>query len=255
MAAAAAPMGSPCWVDLVSTDIPRARAFYEEVFGWTPGEASPEFGGYFMFEKGDAPVAGAAPRMQGDEGPSRWQVYLRSSDLSATTARVGPAAGEVVVPPMAVADLGSMAMVRDATGAYVGVWEPGAFSGFAPGVNEPGSPIWFELHASDFASAVSFYESVFDWHTQSIGDSDEFRYCVALDGANQFAGVFDASAYLSGDVGPHWEIYFAVSDVDESVEAIESLGGTLLMAAQDSPYGRLATVADPTGAVFRVMTR
>ncbi|MDQ6614274.1 MAG: VOC family protein, partial [Actinomycetota bacterium] len=30
-----APIGAPCWVDLMTSDTERSRAFYCELFGWT----------------------------------------------------------------------------------------------------------------------------------------------------------------------------------------------------------------------------
>ena len=55
------PAGAPCWLDLLTSDTTRVREFYCALFGWTAGEASGEFGGYFMFFHDGAPVAGAMP--------------------------------------------------------------------------------------------------------------------------------------------------------------------------------------------------
>ena len=46
-----APTGAPCWVDLMTSDTERSRAFYGELFGWTAEEPNAEFGGYFMFTR------------------------------------------------------------------------------------------------------------------------------------------------------------------------------------------------------------
>jgi predicted enzyme related to lactoylglutathione lyase len=46
-----APLGSPCWADLWTSDVDGSRAFYSEIFGWEAQEADPEFGGYFMFTR------------------------------------------------------------------------------------------------------------------------------------------------------------------------------------------------------------
>ena len=46
---------------------------------------------------------------------------------------------------------------------------------------------------------------------------------------------------------------FAVDSTDDTVAAVEAAGGSVLMAAQDSPYGRFAVVGDPWGAAFSVM--
>jgi predicted enzyme related to lactoylglutathione lyase len=48
-------------------------------------------------------------------------------------------------------------------------------------------------------------------------------------------------------------VYFGVEDTDAALAKIVDLGGSVLTAAQDSPYGRLATAADPTGARFKLV--
>ena len=42
---AGAPLGAPCWVDLWTSDVARARRFYAELFGWEALEPSLEHGG------------------------------------------------------------------------------------------------------------------------------------------------------------------------------------------------------------------
>jgi predicted enzyme related to lactoylglutathione lyase len=48
-------------------------------------------------------------------------------------------------------------------------------------------------------------------------------------------------------------VYFGVEDTDAALVKIVDLGGSVLMAAEDTPYGRLAAVADPTGAQFKLV--
>ena len=43
-------------------------------------------------------------------------------------------------------------------------------------------------------------------------------------------------------------------DADATVERAVSLGATLAMAPEDTPYGRLAVLRDPTGAEFRLQS-
>jgi len=42
-------------------------------------------------------------------------------------------------------------------------------------------------------------------------------------------------------------------DADAAVARVESLGGSVVRAPEDTPYGRLATVADPAGAQFKLV--
>jgi predicted enzyme related to lactoylglutathione lyase len=62
----------------------------------------------------------------------------------------------------------------------------------------------------------------------------------------------DDSPYPGNDP-PHWAVYFQVEDTDAALEKIVELGGTIVRAAEDTPYGRLARAADPTGAEFRIV--
>ena len=48
-------------------------------------------------------------------------------------------------------------------------------------------------------------------------------------------------------------LYFTVACV-AAVAQIVDLGGSVLIPADDSPYGRIAQVADPCGAMFRVVS-
>jgi predicted enzyme related to lactoylglutathione lyase len=154
-----------------------------------------------------------------------------------------------------VADLGTQVVLIDPTGAHLGAWQPGTFEGFSV-LNEHGAPSWFELHTRDHTVAVAFYRSVFRWETTTIGDSDEFRYTVMRDpdGDGELAGIMDASAFLPDGVPAHWSIYWEVDDADATVAKVGALGGSVVQDAQDTPYGRLATVADPAGAQFRLRT-
>ena len=116
-----APVGAPCWVDLFTSDPDRSRVFYRELMGWTPEEPNEQFGGYFNFSKDGNLVAGGM-RNDGEAGvPDHWNVYLAVEDAEATVARATGAGGTVIVPAMAVADLGTMAVVTDTGGAAIGM--------------------------------------------------------------------------------------------------------------------------------------
>jgi predicted enzyme related to lactoylglutathione lyase len=183
--------------------------------------------------------------------PDLWSIYLATDDAEATVARAEAAGGQVMVPAMDVLTLGRMAVVVDVGGAVIGAWQPGDHRGFGY-VAEPGAPAWFELHTREYESSLAFYRDVFGWRTRTESDSPEFRYSTVSVDDEQYAGVMDASACLPEGVPAGWTAYFGVADCDHAVSEVVSLGGEVVMAPEDSPYGRLATVADPTGAVFRL---
>lgn len=245
------PTGAPCWLDLFSSDPARAEQFYGRLFGWTAQHGGPEFGGYVNFELDGVGVAGMMHN-DGSQGvPDSWNLYFSTPDAKATTEAAREAGGQVHLDPMPVGDLGVMGMVGAPDGAAVGLWEPGAFAGY--GVhNEAGAPMWHELHTRDYAGALDFYRTVFGWTTQVVGDTDEFRYSAMAVGDTQYAGVMDASAFYPEGVPPVWLTYIAVEDVDATLKLVEELGGTVRDQPDDTPFGRLAGFADPTGAVIKI---
>jgi predicted enzyme related to lactoylglutathione lyase len=244
-----APVGAPCWVDLMSSDTNRSRDFYTQLLGWTAEAPNAEFGGYFNFQKDGVREAGCMASQPG-EGPSDvWSVYLATDD-AAKTVEVATAKGaQVIAPAMAVGDLGTMAVFLDPTGAAVGVWQPNQFGGFGA-YGEPGTPGWFELSTRDYDKAVDFYREVFGLEVQVVSDTADFRYSTLNIGEEQVAGIMDATSMLPPGAPPHWSVYFAVDDADAALARTTDLGGKVIRPAEDTPYGRLATAQDANGAIF-----
>jgi predicted enzyme related to lactoylglutathione lyase len=247
-----APIGAPCWIDLTTSDTERSRSFYCELFGWAAEEPSPELGGYFNFTKDGIRVAGCMSSQPDAPVRDIWSVYLATDDAGKTVDAAIADGGQVIVPAMDVADLGTMAVVADPGGAAIGIWQPGVHPGFGT-FGEPGTPSWFELHTRDYETAVGFYRNVFRWETHSVSDTPEFRYTTLVDGEDPLAGIMDASGFVPKGVPASWSVYFGVEDADAALARIVELNGSILAAAEDTPYGRLATAADPTGARFKLV--
>jgi uncharacterized protein len=246
-----APIGAPCWVDLMTSDPDGSRAFYGELFGWTAEEPNQEFGGYFNFSKDGILVAGGMNSEPDSPITDVWSVYLATDDARKTVETAAADGAQVIVPAMDVGDLGTMAVLLDPGGASIGLWQPGSHKGFGM-FSEPGTPGWFELFTRDYDAAVAFYRDVFHWDTQTVGDTPEFRYTTLGGGEEALAGIMDAGAFLPEGVPAHWSIYFATADVDASLAKVAELGGSVVAPAEDTPYGRLATAVDPNGAQFKL---
>jgi predicted enzyme related to lactoylglutathione lyase len=57
------------------------------------------------------------------------------------------------------------------------------------------------------------------------------------------------------NVPPHWFTYIAVDDVDAAVAATRAAGGKVMKDVFEVPdTGRIAIIADPTGAALGIMT-
>jgi uncharacterized protein len=246
------PIGEPCWIDLSTTDPDASRSFYGDLFGWTSEDAGEQFGHYINFAKDGRPVAGGM-RNDGSAGmPDAWTVYLATDDTAKVAEAAESGGGQVHMPPMDVMDLGTMALIADPGGAAIGVWKPGTFNGFGM-VAEPGAPAWFELMTRDYDASVAFYRDVFRWNTHTVGDTEEFRYTTCGEGDAMAAGIMDATGFLPEGVPAHWSVYFGTADTDASLARVVELGGAVVDPATDTPYGRLATASDVTGARFKLV--
>ena len=86
-----------------------------------------------------------------------------------------------------------------------------------------------------------------------MSDTQEFRYTRLGEGDGARAGIMDAAAFLPADMPSTWWIYFGVDDTDKALARIVDLGGAIIEAPEDTPYGRLAMAADPGGVRFKLM--
>lgn len=244
------PLGAPVWIELSTSDPDRAKDFYSRLFGWTWQDLGEEFGHYVNFSKDGVLIAGLMRNSQPDN-PDSWLTYLFSADAKATAEAMVAAGGQMFFEPMDVMGLGTMAVGSDATGATVGVWQPGSHRGFAL-VGEAGAPVWHELHTRDYDVAVPFYQEAFGWSTATMSDTDDFRYTVMMDGGQQYAGLMDSAGFLPPGMPSNWQVYLGADDVDATLATVVELGGIVTQAAEDTPFGRLAQAADPTGVLFKL---
>jgi len=245
------PEGTPCWIDLSVTDIPRAIAFYQGLFGWTAEQGGPETGGYAIAHLDGRGVAGIGPKMQ-PEVPTVWTTYIAAADADATAAKIKGAGGQLMMDPMDVTDVGRMAIAVDTTGAVFGIWQAKGFSG-AQVANTPGTLTWSEQMSRDFEGAKAFYAAVFGYEYGDMS-AEGFSYATLLLGGHEVGGIGGYPADVPAEVPAAWSTYFGTADTDESVATATKLGGTLIRPATDSPYGRMATVTDDQGAMFSLIS-
>lgn len=242
--------GTPCWVDVVCSDIGEAVIFYEELFGWRLG---PTEGGYGVFTLDgpgftDAVVAGIGPAEPGQRPV--WSTYVSVADVEATLAAAEKAGGGIVAPATAVADAGRGGAFVDPTGATLSVWQPGAHVGSrAAGV--PGTRVWSELVTNDVARAGRFYADVLGWRigTARVNGAD---YAVAHVGEVGVAGI--AAPPRTAGLPVHWSVTFAVADCDAAAETVRRMGGRVTLGPTDvRDVGRFAAVAAPGGETFSIL--
>ncbi|HVV13408.1 VOC family protein [Amycolatopsis sp.] len=241
--------GTPCWVDLMTTDVEASAGFYRELFGWNVVDQGAEFGGYRICDLGGKPVAGIGAAQAGM--PPAWLTYVAVQDADVATKAVTAAGGQVLAEPMEIPRRGRMAVFADPAGAVFGVWEPRGFTGAAL-VNETGTLGWNELATRRTDTAGTFYHAVFGWEPaeQRMG---EMSYTEWKLGGTSIGGMMAMDPAMPAEVPSYWSVYFIVDDADATVARATELGGGVVVPATDIPPGRFAVLTDPQGAAFSVI--
>src|ERR1700687_4134600 len=115
----------PIWIALSSGDAAGSRDFYSKLLGWkVEVNPDPQYGGYAMATIGGKGGAGVGAK-QMDAAPTAWTIYVSSADAADTAKKAEAEGGKVIVPPMAVGEQGTMVILQDPTGAFIGVWQAG----------------------------------------------------------------------------------------------------------------------------------
>lgn len=243
------PNGTPCWVDLSAPDLPAAVAFYGAVLGWTAVDSGEEFGHYHICSVGDLAAGGIGPIMQEGQPPA-WTVYLASDDVDGTAKSIGEAGGTVLAPPMDIPGSGRMLVAADPTGGVFGVWQAAGMNGVAI-YNEPGGLTWEDARLTDPDAGRAFYAAVFGYHYAPVEGAPD-GYTTFDTGGEPFGGMGGMTGAPEGTPS-HWLPYFAVADADAAIATATEQGGRALGEAMDTPYGRMAALTDPGGAVFMII--
>ena len=243
------PSGTPCWTDMSVPDVERSRAFYESVLGWRFKDPGPEDGGYAIAYVDDHAVAALGPKQSPDQ-PHEWVLYLASDDLDATASAITAHGGTLLLEPGDVGAHGRMLVAADPTGASFAAWQAGEHIG-AQLVNEPGGLTWEDLRSTDPARAQDFYCEVFGLHTSAVDMAPaDYRVLHLRDDEAPLGGI---GGFMGPPTHSHWLVYFGVASTDDAVAAAQQGGGSVVEPATDSPFGRLASLADPDGAEFLVI--
>ncbi len=247
------PDGVFSWVDLTTTDVAGAKAFYGGLFGWEGEDIESEGSLIYTMMKLDgynaAGIGPMQPAMAEQGMPPHWSSYVNHSDVDAIAAKAVEAGGQVMFAPMDVLDSGRMTTIQDPTGAMFGVWQARNHIG-AQVVNQANALVWNELQTRDSEAAKAFYGAVFGWAAKA----DENGYVTYAVNDRIQAGMLQMDENWPETVPANWVTYFMVEDVQAAANKAQELGGTLMMPP--TPAGEMGTFAliqDPQGGVFTVM--
>jgi len=243
-----------CWINLMTPDAERARAFFGALFGWTYGEMPGVPGGQIIqvgertagafmdlavvhMPKGTPPVIG---------------VMVKVESADAAVAKVNTLGGRAE-PAFDVLENGRMAMCTDPNGAVFAVWQTKKQPGMDVDSHTHGAPSWFETITSDAGRAAAFYAALFGWTPEEQQPVPGMTYTLLKLDEVPVAGVMPALPHM-GEVPPHWGTSFAVENADETARLGVELGAKLLVPVSElAGVGRFAMLASPQGVVFHIV--
>jgi len=116
----------------------------------------------------------------------------------------------------------------------------------------PGEFCWVELATSNQNAGKSFYTALFGWSAKDvpIGPTDVYSL-LELDGRVAAGAYTMGGEERDAGIPPHWKLYVAAANVDESAKKAEQLGAKVIDWGFDvGDRGRAAVIHDPTGAVL-----
>lgn len=245
--------GKIIWHDLATNNVTAAQQFYWKLFGWQFKQYGSGNDTYiYIYYKGK-PVGGIVPLApkQAAENENQWVSYLSVADVVQTTQFVKKNGGKVLVEPMKFEKQGELAVFTDPEGALFGVLNSSSGDP-ADGHSRIGGWAWADLMVKNPRQAMKFYQGIANYQVKQYpGDaqgSDYYLYTnkVARAGVTGIPTGKQAPAIL-----PNWLPYILVPDVHAMVAKTSTLGGKVLLKPDTQIYGgRLAVIADPTGAAL-----
>ncbi len=117
-------MGNPfVHVELMSTDVAKAKTFYGKLFDWKLEDMDMGDMTYTMIKVGEG-TGGGLMKNPMPNAPSTWVAYVNVDDVNAATAKAKLLGAKVMKDIQEVKGAGASSIITDPTGAMLGLWEP-----------------------------------------------------------------------------------------------------------------------------------
>jgi predicted enzyme related to lactoylglutathione lyase len=116
----------------------------------------------------------------------------------------------------------------------------------------PGVPCWVDTTQPDPEAAVDFYSGLFGWELEDVmPPGSPGKYFVARIRGGRVAAVGSPPEERSQEAV--WNTYIWVESADDTASKVRDAGGKVLIDPFDvMDSGRMALLADPSGAAFCV---
>jgi uncharacterized protein len=246
--------GKFVWVDLMTPDVARAEAFYGKLFGWTFRKIGDGDSAYTLAFLGEEPMGGMVrvPVKSGERKPARWVGFISVPDVTEAQRQVVSQGGKVLVSARRLPKRGDLAVFADREGAIFGVLSSstGDVEDF---LTEIGDWIWAQFLSREGERAAAFYASIGGSKVLEAPKPDGAKRWLLVSQGYARASIVEISPDRP-DTRPGWLGYIRVTDVGATIALAERLGGRVLVAPNPALFdGKVALVADPSGAAFGVL--
>jgi predicted enzyme related to lactoylglutathione lyase len=109
-------------VELNSTNVPKAKAFYSKLFKWKLSDMPMKKGTYTMIDVGKGTGGGMMKQLMPKTG-SAWLPYVLVDDIDAATKKAKKLGAKIMIDGDEVPGMGWLTIFTDPTGALLGLWE------------------------------------------------------------------------------------------------------------------------------------
>ncbi len=247
-------VGKVSFVELVTPDLAAAKQFYAGLFGWTFRDIATSGTQYVEAYVDGHPVAGLFHKElpAGERRQPAWLTFISVRDVDAAKKSALAHGGKVLYEPHTIANRGRQAVFSDPQGAVFAVLA--SSSGDPPDVLVPsGQWIWSSLIARDADTDAAFYQSLFDYEVFDL-PADPGAQHLMLASDNYARASANTPPASKDEIHPHWINYVRVDDAVAMTAKVVGLGGRVLVEPRvDRHGGKVAIVADPTGAAFGLL--
>jgi len=246
--------GKMVFAELVTPDLATARSFYGGLLGWTFRDVRDGPNLYAAAYLDGRPVAGLIERKvpAGEHRQPAWLSFFAVADVDATDATAVQHGAKVLFDPHSIPNRGRESVLADPQGAVFGVLasssgDPADF------LAAPGEWIWSALITRDPDTDAAFYQSLFNYEVFEL-PSEQGRTHLLLASDDLARASANALPANQPNAHPHWLDFIRVDDAAAMSAKVTSLGGRVLVQPwTDRHGGKVAVVADPSGAPFGLM--
>ena len=110
-------------VELATTNVPKAKAFYSKLFDWNLKDLPMPGGIYTIIGVGKGTGGGMMKQCIPGAG-SAWMPYVLVKDIDKATKKAKKLRAKIMKDVTEVEGMGWLSIVVDPTGAMFGLWEP-----------------------------------------------------------------------------------------------------------------------------------